>query len=148
MYPFVALGGMVALPFVVGAVMAGGVTGGLWCVVWAGLLRVGLLHHMTWSINSLCHCFGNRPFNVRDRSSNVWWLALPSFGESWHNSHHAFPACARHGILRGQLDVTAAVIRLCERARLVRRVRWPTRRMVPHVGRRRPKVPRAVTRTG
>ena len=70
----------------------------------ARLVRVGLLHHVTWSINSICHAVGDRPFKSRDKSGNVWWLAIPSIGESWHNLHHADPTCARHGVLRGQID--------------------------------------------
>ena len=74
------------------------------------LVRVGLLHHVTWSINSICHTIGERPFKSRDKSGNVWWLAMLSFGESWHNLHHADPTCARHGVLRGQIDTSARVI--------------------------------------
>ena len=64
---------------------------------------------MTWSINSVCHTFGNEDFEVRDKSRNVAWLAIPSFGESWHNLHHSDPTCARHGALKGQIDISARV---------------------------------------
>ena len=67
---------------------------------WASLVRIALLHHVTWSINSICHTIGKRPFNARDKSGNVWWLAIPSMGESWHNLHHADPTAARHGVLK------------------------------------------------
>ena len=84
--------------------------GALTAFFWASLLRIGLLHHVTWSINSICHAIGERPFHSRDRSANVWWLAVLSMGESWHNLHHADPTCARHGVDRGQLDSSARVI--------------------------------------
>ena len=91
--------------------------GGLTALLWAGLIRIALLQHVTWSINSLCHIIGSRPFKTRshDRATNLWPLALLSFGESWHNLHHADPTCARHGVDRGQIDLSAAVIRLFER---------------------------------
>ena len=79
---------------------------------------------MTWSINSVCHTFGHESFEVRDKSRNVAWLAIPSFGESWHNLHHADPTCARHGALKGQIDLSARVIWPGE-ARLAYDVRWP-----------------------
>jgi stearoyl-CoA desaturase (delta-9 desaturase) len=92
---------------------------------WASLVRVALLHHVTWSINSICHAIGDRPFRSRDRSGNVWWLALLSMGESWHNLHHADPTCARHGVLRGQIDSSARVIWFFERLGWATDVRWP-----------------------
>jgi len=111
------------------------VIGGLWSMSWQGaataffwgsLVRVGVLHHVTWSINSICHTIGDRPFMSRDKSGNVWWLAVLSFGESWHNLHHADPTCARHGVLRGQVDTSARLITWFERFGWVRDVRWPT----------------------
>ncbi|HEY1973014.1 MAG TPA: acyl-CoA desaturase [Pseudonocardia sp.] len=93
---------------------------------WAGLVRVALLHHVTWSINSICHMIGRRPFASRDRATNVWPLAILSMGESWHNLHHADPTCARHGVQRGQIDITARVIWIFERLGWAREVRWPT----------------------
>ena len=93
---------------------------------WGSLVRVCLLHHVTWSINSICHAVGERPFASRDRAGNVWWLAIPSMGESWHNLHHADPTCARHGVHRGQLDSSARVIWVLEKLGWVRDVRWPT----------------------
>jgi stearoyl-CoA desaturase (delta-9 desaturase) len=92
---------------------------------WGGLVRVALLHHVTWSINSVCHVIGRRPFPSRDRATNFWPLALLSFGESWHNSHHADPTCARHGVQRGQIDMSARVIWVFERLGWVHDVRWP-----------------------
>ncbi len=96
-------------------------------LAFAGLLRVVLFHHVTWSVNSICHLSGSRRFETQDHSGNVAWLALFSFGESWHNNHHAHPRSARHGVVRGQLDPTAALLRLLEILRLVRSVAWPTR---------------------
>ncbi|MFD9506696.1 acyl-CoA desaturase [Streptomyces mirabilis] len=118
----------VALPFVAGRLIGGSWTSALTALLWAGLVRIALLHHVTWSVNSLCHVIGERPFRTRrhDRATNLWPLALLSFGESWHNLHHADPTSARHGVDRGQLDPSAAVIRLFERLGWVRDVRWPT----------------------
>src|SRR5919206_353251 len=84
---------------------------------WAGLVRVSLLHHVTWSINSICHVVGERPFELRegDKAANFWPLAVLSFGESWHNLHHADPTCARHGVLRGQVDSSARLIWIFEK---------------------------------
>jgi stearoyl-CoA desaturase (Delta-9 desaturase) len=99
---------------------------------WASLVRVGLLHHVTWSINSICHAIGQRPFTSRDHAGNVRWLAVLSMGESWHNLHHADPTCARHGVLRGQLDSSARLIRWLEQVGWVSAVRWPTPRRLAH----------------
>ncbi len=97
---------------------------------WAGLVRVGILQHITWSTNSVCHMVGERPFNSRDHATNVWPLALLSFGESWHNMHHADPTSARHGALRGQLDESARLIWIFEKFGWVRDVRWPSRQRI------------------
>jgi stearoyl-CoA desaturase (delta-9 desaturase) len=94
---------------------------------WAGLVRIAVLHHVTWSINSICHVYGERPFETRDgdKASNFWPLAILSFGESWHNLHHADPTCARHGVDRGQIDMNARLIWIFERFGWVSDVRWP-----------------------
>lgn len=115
-----------ALPFAVGLAVSGTFRGGLTAFLWAGLARVALLQHVTWSVNSLCHMFGSRPHPTRrfDRSTNLWPLALVSFGESWHNGHHSAPSCARHGRGSWQLDPTAGLLRGLERLRLVSDVRW------------------------
>jgi stearoyl-CoA desaturase (Delta-9 desaturase) len=84
-------------------------------MLWGGLVRVLLLHHATYSINSLCHYFGSTPFETGDESRNLGWLAPLSLGEAWHNAHHAFPTSARHGVDRGQLDISAAIIVALER---------------------------------
>ncbi len=99
--------------------------GALIAFFWAGLVRVSFLHHVTWSINSICHTFGKREFEARDKSRNVAWLAVLSFGESWHNLHHADPTCARHGVFKGQIDIAARGIWLAEKFGWVRDVRWP-----------------------
>jgi stearoyl-CoA desaturase (delta-9 desaturase) len=118
------------LPAVAGGLLSQSLRAALTAFFWAGLVRVGLLHHVTWSINSICHAFGNRPHRSRDRSGNVWWLALPSVGEAWHNYHHADPTSARHGVLRMQFDVSARLIWLFERLGWVHNVRWPDDRRV------------------
>ncbi|GLW75397.1 stearoyl-CoA 9-desaturase [Kitasatospora phosalacinea] len=113
------------LPPLVGGLATWSWQGALSAFFWGSLVRVALLHHVTWSINSICHAVGSRPFRSRDRSGNVWWLAVLSCGESWHNLHHADPTSARHGVLRGQVDSSARVIRWFERAGWAHDVRWP-----------------------
>nr|WP_042448375.1 acyl-CoA desaturase [Streptacidiphilus jiangxiensis] len=117
-----------ALPLGLGWAIGGTLHAALAALLWAGLVRVAVLQHVTWSVNSLCHMIGHRPFRTRrhDRATNLWLLALPSFGESWHNLHHADPTCARHGVDRRQIDLSATVIRLLERAGWATDVRWPT----------------------
>jgi stearoyl-CoA desaturase (delta-9 desaturase) len=113
------------LPAVLGGLLTWSWQGALTAFFWGSLVRVGMLHHVTWSINSICHTVGERPFRSRDKSGNVWWLAIPSMGESWHNLHHADPTCARHGVLPGQLDTSARLIRWFEQLGWVHSVRWP-----------------------
>jgi stearoyl-CoA desaturase (delta-9 desaturase) len=115
-----------ALPFLLGWVFTGSLIGGLTAFIWAGLARVALLQHVTWSINSVCHVVGSRPYETRpfDRATNVWPLALLSFGESWHNGHHSAPSCARHGRGAWEVDPTASVIAIMERLHWVGDVRW------------------------
>ena len=115
-----------AAPFLIGLAVTRSASGAFLAFVWAGAVRMACLHHSTWSINSLCHMFGRRPYRTREGSRNVPALALLSFGESWHNSHHAFPGLARHGGDPGQIDLSAGVIRIFERFGLVSEVRWPT----------------------
>jgi stearoyl-CoA desaturase (Delta-9 desaturase) len=116
-----------AAPAVLGGLLTMSWQGALTGFFWASLVRVSLLHHVTWSINSICHMIGERPFVARDKSANVWWLAVPSMGESWHNLHHADPTCARHGVMRGQLDSSARLIWLLEKLGWVYDVRWPVK---------------------
>jgi stearoyl-CoA desaturase (delta-9 desaturase) len=114
-----------AVPFFAGWLVVGTVRGALTAMLWGGLVRIFLAHHVTWSINSVCHVFGSREFRTTDASRNVAALALLSLGESWHNAHHAFPSLARHGVDRRQIDLTATCIRLWERLGLVHSVHWP-----------------------
>jgi stearoyl-CoA desaturase (delta-9 desaturase) len=114
------------LPALVGGLATLSWWGALTAAFWAGMVRAGVLHHVTWSINSICHMMGERPFASRDRSANVWPLAILSMGESWHNLHHADPTCARHGVGRGQVDISARVIWIFERLGWASAVRWPT----------------------
>jgi stearoyl-CoA desaturase (delta-9 desaturase) len=116
-----------ALPPIAGFLLTWSWQGAVTAFFWGTLVRIGLLHHVTWSINSICHTIGDRPFVSRDKSANVWWLALASGGESWHNLHHADPTCARHGVMRGQVDTSARVIWALEKAGWVSDVRWPVR---------------------
>ncbi|HXQ89974.1 MAG TPA: hypothetical protein VN768_00375 [Acidimicrobiales bacterium] len=125
LFPPLAVASLV-IPFGLGWAVTGTLGGALGVFLWAGLIRMALLHHVTWSINSVCHLWGRRPFITGDHSANVASLALVSFGESWHNFHHAAPASARHGVLAHQVDLSAGLIRLFERAGWVTKVRWPT----------------------
>jgi stearoyl-CoA desaturase (Delta-9 desaturase) len=124
------------VPALLGGLLSWSWWGALTAFLWGGLVRVGLLHHVTWSINSICHMAGRRPFGTRDRSANVWWLAVLSFGESWHNLHHADPTCARHGVKRGQIDMSARLIWLFEKFGWVHSVRWPTPQRLERLARR------------
>ncbi|MCP2322157.1 stearoyl-CoA desaturase (delta-9 desaturase) [Hamadaea flava] len=112
-------------PALLGLLISGSWTGALTAFFWAGLVRMALLHHVTWAVNSVCHVFGERPFESRDKATNFWPLAILSFGESWHNSHHADPTGARHGVLRGQIDPSARLIWIFEKLGWARDVRWP-----------------------
>jgi stearoyl-CoA desaturase (delta-9 desaturase) len=124
LFPLLAVCSL-ALPFGIGYALSGKLTGAITALVWAGLVRMALLHHVTWSINSFCHTFGRRSEDTADQSRNLWLLAIPSLGESWHNIHHAHPTWARHGARRGMLDPSARIIWLFERLGWVTKVRWP-----------------------
>jgi stearoyl-CoA desaturase (Delta-9 desaturase) len=125
-FPLWALGGL-SLAFGLGVAIGGTVAAGLTGLLWGGGVRLFVLHHVTYSINSICHVFGTRKFGTPDESRNVAWLALPSFGESWHNNHHAFPTSAMHGHGRRQLDLSGAVITVLERLGLA----WDVVRVNP-----------------
>ena len=127
-----ALGGL-ALAFALGMAIGGSLYAGLTGLLWGGAVRMLVVHHVTYSINSLCHFFGRQSFDTGDHSRNLLWLALPSLGESWHNNHHAFPTSAVHGLRRWQLDPSAAVIRTLEKAGLV----WDVVRIDPARQRRK-----------
>ena len=103
------------IPGALGLLLSGSWWGALSGLVWGGLVRVFFLHHVTFAINSICHFAGRRSFTTSDQSRNVFWLALPSLGEAWHNNHHAFPRSARHGLRRTQIDIAGAVIGAMER---------------------------------
>jgi stearoyl-CoA desaturase (Delta-9 desaturase) len=118
------------LPAVLGLVLTRSLWGAVTAFLWGGLARVFLLHHVTWSVNSICHFYGKRPFETKDESTNNWLLSLLSFGESWHNNHHAFPTSARHGLGRGQIDVSASIIGALARAGLVRGVKAPSQKQL------------------
>ena len=113
-----------AIPFGLGWLLGGTADAALSALLWAGAVRILFLHHVTWSINSVCHMFGRRPFRTKDRSTNVAALAVVSMGESWHNGHHAFPRSARHGVLPGQWDSSAWLIAAFERAGWATDVHW------------------------
>jgi stearoyl-CoA desaturase (Delta-9 desaturase) len=115
----------VLLPPLAGGLLTMSWLGAVTAFFWATIVRIGLFQHVTWSINSVCHVAGRKPFRSRDHAGNVWWLCLLSNGESWHNMHHADPTCARHGALRGQVDSSARLIRALEKAGWAWDVRWP-----------------------
>ncbi|MEA2200398.1 MAG: hypothetical protein QOI89_994 [Solirubrobacteraceae bacterium] len=110
-FPLIALYSL-GIPFLLGFALSGGslVDGGLSALLWGGLVRIFLVHHVTWSINSICHFFGRRRFETDDESTNVFWLALPSLGEAWHHNHHAFPQSAFHGLRWYELDPSGWLI--------------------------------------
>jgi stearoyl-CoA desaturase (delta-9 desaturase) len=114
------------IPFVVGWAVGGGDAGlGLQAMIWGGVLRIFLFQHATWAVNSVCHRFGSRDFKTRDESRNNLAVAMLTFGEGWHNNHHAFPASARHGLLPRQFDLTARVVKLLERWHVIWDVKLP-----------------------
>jgi stearoyl-CoA desaturase (delta-9 desaturase) len=123
--PLVVLG--LAIPALAGFLLTGTLLGAATGLLWGGLVRVFFVHHVTWSVNSICHFMGTRRFAVEDHSTNVFWLALPSLGESWHHNHHAFPRSAVHGLRRWELDPSALVIATMERLGLA----WNVVRIAP-----------------
>jgi stearoyl-CoA desaturase (Delta-9 desaturase) len=123
--PLVVLG--LAIPTLAGYLLTGTLLGAATGLLWGGLVRVFFVHHVTWSVNSVCHFLGSRRFEVEDRSTNVFWLALPSLGESWHHNHHAFPRSAVHGLRRWELDPSALLIAGMEKVGLA----WNVIRIPP-----------------
>lgn len=111
-----------ALPALAGYAVSGTLAGAATGLLWGGLVRIFFVHHVTWSVNSVCHFFGTRRFDTEDRSTNVFWLALPSLGESWHHNHHAFPRSAVHGLRRREIDPSALIIGAMEKLGLARNV--------------------------
>jgi stearoyl-CoA desaturase (Delta-9 desaturase) len=126
MFPLWAIAGL-AFSFVLGMAIGRSVHAGFTGLLWGGGVRLFVLHHATYSINSICHVFGRRRFATDDESRNVFWLALPSLGEAWHNNHHAFPTSAAHGLRRRELDLSALVIRGLESCGLA----WDVKRVAP-----------------
>jgi stearoyl-CoA desaturase (Delta-9 desaturase) len=120
-FPLLVLASLL-IPALLGWLLTGTLLGAATGLLWGGLVRIFLVHHITWSVNSVCHFLGNRRFETDDHSTNVFWLALPSFGESWHHNHHAFPRSATHGLRRWELDPSAAVIWTLEKLGIARNV--------------------------
>jgi len=116
-----------AIPALAGYLLTGTLVGAATGLLWGGLVRIFFVHHVTWSVNSVCHFLGSRRFVVEDQSTNVFWLALPSLGESWHHNHHAFPRSAVHGLRRWELDPSALLISGMERVGLA----WNVIRIAP-----------------
>jgi stearoyl-CoA desaturase (Delta-9 desaturase) len=129
-----------AIPFALGGAITRTWTGAFTGLVWGGLVRLFFNHHVTWSVNSICHVFGRRPFAASDRSTNNWLLALPSLGEAWHHNHHVFPTSAFHGLGWRQVDLSGIVIAAWEKLGLVRNVRRPS---AEQIGRKRAATIRA-----
>lgn len=110
------------LPALAGYAISGTLAGAATGLLWGGMVRIFFVHHVTWSVNSVCHFLGTRRFDIDDRSTNVFWLALPSLGESWHHNHHAFPRSAVHGLRRWELDPSALIIGTLEKVGLAKNV--------------------------
>jgi len=132
LFPACVILGLV-LPFALGWALTGGVMGGVEAFFWAGLVRVFLVHHVTFSINSICHFFGGRRFATDDESTNVFWLAIPTLGESWHHNHHAFPRSATHGLRWWEVDIGGLIVRSMRRLGLA----WNVVRITPERQRQR-----------
>jgi stearoyl-CoA desaturase (Delta-9 desaturase) len=118
--PLILVG--LALPAFAGYLVSGTLAGAATGLLWGGLVRIFFVHHITWSVNSVCHFLGSRRFDTDDHSTNVFWLALPSLGESWHHNHHAFPRSAVHGLKRWELDPSALIIAVMEKVGLAHNV--------------------------
>ena len=136
-FPLLVLASLL-IPTIAGFCLHGFTAGGaLRGLVWGGLVRIFLLHHVTWSINSVCHFFGRRRFDVEDQSTNVGWLAVLSLGESWHHNHHAFPRSAFHGLRWYELDLSGMLILAMQRTGLA----WNVVRIAPERQRARMVAP-------
>jgi stearoyl-CoA desaturase (delta-9 desaturase) len=113
-FPLIVIGTL-AIPFAAGWAWGGTLSTGFEALLWAGAVRIFLVHHITWSINSICHFFGRQRFATGDYSTNVFWLAIPSLGEAWHHNHHAFPTSAFHGLRWYEIDLSGLFIRALEK---------------------------------
>ena len=120
-FPLLVLASL-AIPFGLGFALTGTLRGALTGLLWGGFVRIFFVHHVTWSVNSVCHFFGRRRFETDDHSTNVLWLALPSLGESWHHNHHAFPRSAHHGLRWWEVDPSGIFISGLERLGLASNV--------------------------
>jgi stearoyl-CoA desaturase (delta-9 desaturase) len=139
-FPLLVLASLL-VPTIAGFVLHGFTLGGaLRGYVWGGLLRIFLVHHITWSVNSICHFYGARRLDIEDRSTNVAWLALASLGESWHHNHHAFPRSAYHGLRWWEVDVSGLIISLLDRLGLA----WNVVRITPERQREKSASPASI----
>jgi stearoyl-CoA desaturase (delta-9 desaturase) len=125
-FPWIVLASL-AIPALLGGLLTMSWWGAFTGLLWGGFARIFFVHHVTWSVNSVCHFFGTRRFDIEDHSTNVFWLALPSFGESWHHNHHAFPRSAAHGLKWYELDPSQALIALMKRVGLA----WDVVKITP-----------------
>jgi stearoyl-CoA desaturase (delta-9 desaturase) len=125
-FPLIVVGSLL-IPAVLGGLLSWSWWGAFTGMLWGGFARIFFQHHVTWSVNSVCHFFGKRRFDIEDHSTNVFWLAIPSFGESWHHNHHAFPRSAAHGLRWWEIDISAALINLMKRLGLA----WDVVKITP-----------------
>jgi stearoyl-CoA desaturase (delta-9 desaturase) len=127
LFPLWVLAGL-TIPTVLGGVLTLSWSGALFALVWGGLVRIFLVHHVTWSVNSVCHLWGSRPYRANDESRNNFLFGVLALGEGWHNNHHAFPTSARHGLRWWQIDVSYGIIRALAWVRLA----WDVKLPAPH----------------
>lgn len=141
-FPLIVAAGLL-VPAGLGYLFTGTLRGAITGLICGGLVRVFLFHHVAFSVNSICHFFGVRRFETKDRSTNVFWLALPSMGEAWHNNHHAFPRSAKHGLRWWEVDPCGLVITAMGRLGLAWNVVEipPERQRQKEIGRPAPTVP-------
>ena len=125
-FPLIVVASLL-IPAVLGGLLSMSWWGFFTGMLWGGFARIFFQHHVTWSVNSVCHFFGKRRFDIEDQSTNVFWLAIPSFGESWHHNHHAFPRSASHGLRWWEIDISAALINLMKRVGLA----WDVVKITP-----------------
>jgi stearoyl-CoA desaturase (delta-9 desaturase) len=122
------------VPAALGGLLTGSWMGALFGLLWGGLARIFLVHHVTWSVNSVCHLWGRQPFKKGDHSRNNFLFGILALGEGWHNNHHAFPTSARHGLRWWQIDISYWLIRTLALFGLAWNVKVPDRRMLASPG--------------